>query len=246
MKSIEERKKATEEVTKAVEEEAMERYGELVLTLKNGIGSSLHLLKGGREELFFVDFDCIVEDPSTCKEIAEWFSNKVLQIAESRGGKPDFLGFIEKDGIGTVGAIRLSGFISSLTEIPNILIRHNRELPYARIKISKKYQVEEERRLEGKSVLIISDVSTTGAELMDAVKDVQDNGGNVTDAILYFSRCSIETKKKIQNMGVTLEALITEPQAREFAWYPGNKEKASSIRDVFSTVDRYRREEKTF
>ena len=40
MKSIEERKKATEEVTKAMEEEAMERYGELVLTLKNG----LHLL----------------------------------------------------------------------------------------------------------------------------------------------------------------------------------------------------------
>jgi len=154
------------------------------------------------------------------------------------------LGFIEKDGIGTVGALRLSGFISSLTDVPNILIRHNRELPYARIKVSKKYQVEDKQRLEGKNVLIISDVSTTGTELMDAIKDVQDNGGTVTDAILYFSRCSTETKKKIQGMGVTLDALITEPQAREIAWHPGYKEKASSIRDVFSTVDRYLRKEK--
>jgi orotate phosphoribosyltransferase len=235
---LEEREKATEELTKRVEKRAKDKYGELVLTLQKGIGSSHHLLKGGKEDIFFFDFDYIVEDPLTCKEIAERFSDKVLQIAEYRGIKPDFLGFIDKDGIGTVGALRLSGFISSLTETPNILIRHNRELPYARIKVAKEYQVESTQRLEGKNILIISDVSTTGKELIDAIEEVRDNGGNVTDALVYFSRHSFETKKEFQKIGVTFYALITEPQARDYALHPENKEKASVIREVFRTVDR--------
>ena len=240
---LEERKKATEELTRRVEKKAKDRYGELVLTLQRGIGSSRHLLKGGKEDKFFFDFDYIVEDPITCKKIAERFSDKVQQIAEYRGIKPDFLGFIEKDGIGTVGALRLSGFISSLTETPNILIRHTRELPYARIKVAKEYQVESKRRLGGKNVLIISDVSTTGKELIDAIEEVRDNGGTVTDALVYFSRHSFETKKGFQEIGVTLYALITEPQARDFALRPENKEKARIIREVFSTADSYLPEE---
>lgn len=236
MKTIEERKKATEKETKEFIEEVKRKYREFVLTLNNGIESSVHLLKGGRIEPFFVDFDYITEDPSVCKEIAKWLSMEVQRIAEYRQRKPDFLGFIEKDGIGTAGAIKLSSFISSLAGIPNILIRHNRELPYARIKISKRFWVESKRRLKGKIVLIISDVSTTATELVDAIKDVRINGGDVTDAILYFSKCSIETVEELQGMGVKLHALITEPQAREVAWHPDYKEKASKLRDTFEKV----------
>jgi len=237
MKTIEDRKKATEKKTREFIEEVKREYREFVLTLNNGIESSVHLLKGGRRELFFVDFDYITEDPSVCKKIAEWLSKKVQQIAEYRERKPDFLAFIEKDGIGTAGAIKLSSYVSSLTGIPNILIRHNRELPYARVKISKKFWVEGKWRLKGKNVLIISDVSTTAIELMDAVKDVRSNGGDVTDAILYFSKCSIETIKELKGMGVELHTLITEPQAREVAWHPDYKEKAKKIRAVFSKVN---------
>lgn len=237
MKTIEERKKATEKETKEFTEEIRRKYREFVLTLNNGIESSVHLLKGGRPEPFFVDFDYITEDPSVCREIAEWLSRKVQQITDHRERKPDFLGFIEKDGIGTAGAIKLSCFVSSLTGIPNILIRHNRELPYAKIKMSKRFWVEGKHRLKGKHVLIISDVSTTAIELMDTIKEVRINGGDVTDAILYFSKCSIETVKELQSMGVELHALITEPQAREVAWHPDYKYKAKKLRDVFNKVD---------
>lgn len=236
---LEEREKATAELTQKVEKKAKDRYGELVLTLQKGIGSSRHLLKGGKEDIFFFDFDSVVEDPLSCKEVAERFCEKVQQIAEYRERKPDFLGFIEKDGIGTVGAIRLSGFISSLTETPNILVRHTRELPYARIKVAKENQVDRHQRLKGKNVLIISDVTTTGKEIMDAIQLVRDNGGTVTDALVYFSRQSFESQKKFQETGVTLYALITEPQARDFAFSPENQEKASVIREVFRDVDKY-------
>lgn len=231
------RRKALEKIAEDVEKRAMREYGELVLTLNRGIESSTHLLKGGGKEPFFVDFDCITEDALACKKIGEGFSERIQQIADHWGRKPDFLGFIEKDGIGTVGALKLSGYISSGTDIPNILIRHTRELPYARIKISEDKSANE-KRLEGKKVLVISDVSTTGTELMDAIKDIQDNGGEVTDVILYFSRCSIETLEYFQRKGVTLHPLINESMAREIAQHPDYKERANKIRDVFSKVDR--------
>jgi len=233
MKTIEERKKAAEKETKEFIERAREKYREFILTLDNGIQSSVHLLKGGRLEHFFIDFDYITEDPLVCKEVAEKFSERVQQSTQYRGKAPDFLGFIEKDGIGTAGAIKLSSFVSSLTGIPNILIRHNRDLSYARVKISEKLWVEDKQRLRGKNVLIISDVSTTAIELMDAIKDIRKNGGTVTDTILYFSKCPVEAMNKLKNMGVELHALITESQAREVAWHKDYKEKASKLRKIF-------------
>lgn len=235
----EEREKAAAEMARMVEDKAMKKYGELVLTLVDGIGSSRHLLKGGKQDALFFDFDFVVEDPSTCKKIAEWFCDKIQQVAEYHGEKPDFLAFIEKDGIGTVGALRLSSLISSLTGIPNIVVRLIRELPYERIKISKKYQVENRQRLKGKNVLIISDVTTTGTELLDATKEVKANGGNVAGAIVYLSRCTIETQNKLQDKGTTLYALITEPKAIVTAFTElADNPYASKIRDTFSSVDK--------
>jgi orotate phosphoribosyltransferase len=237
MKTINKRKKATEKETEEFIESIRRRYSEFVIqTLSNGIESSIHLLKGGRLELFFVDFDYITEDPQVCEIITKEISKKIGQIASYRERKPDFLGFIEKDGIGTAGAIKLSSFISSMTGIPNILIRHNRELPYARLKISKRYWTTSERRLEGNIVLMISDVSTTAKELIDAINDVRINGGDVRDAILYFSKCSTETIKALEDMGVSLHALITEPQAREVALNPEYKDNAIKLRVTFEKI----------
>lgn len=111
------------------------KHGKLALTLLSGLRSSIHILKGGKLEPYFIDLDYITENPKQCTTIAKAISEKVEQIADYRGRKPDFLGFIEKDTIGTVGAIKLSCLISSMTGIPNILVRHTRELPYARVKI---------------------------------------------------------------------------------------------------------------
>lgn len=235
----EERERAAAEMAKRVEERAMKKYAELVLTMVEGIGSSRHLLKGGKQDDLFFDFDFVVEDPLTCQKLAEQFCDKIRQVTEYYGEKSDLLAFIEKDGIGTVGALRLSSGISSLTGIPNIVIRLTRELPYERIKISRKHRVGNRQRLKGKNVLIISDVTTTGTELLDAAKEIKANGGRIAGAIVYFSRCTIETQKKLQERGITLYALITEPQARmtaftELADYP----EAKKIRDTFSSVDK--------
>lgn len=233
------KKKGVNNKTERFVKRVRRKYRELVLTLNNGIKSSVHLLKGGKLEQYFIDFDHITEDPAICKEIADWLKIKVQQISQYRGKKPDFLGFIEKDGIGTAGVIKLAGFVSSLTGIPNILIRHNKDLPYARVKISERFWVEKAQRLKDKNILIISDVSTTAIELMESIKEIRNNGGEVTDVLLYFSKCSVETIQKLQDMEVELHALITEPQAREIAWHPSYKSKAQNLREVFSKADLY-------
>jgi orotate phosphoribosyltransferase len=189
------------------------------------------VLKGGKLEPYFVDFDLITEDPTVCSIIAREIGKKIQEVSEYRGKAPDFLGFIEKDTIGTVGAIKLAGFISSITKIPNILIRHTRELPYGRIKISERFWSTKTLRLKGKNVLLISDVSTTAQELIEAINCIKMNGGEVSDVILYFSKCSTDTVQKLESMGVKLHPLLSEPYLRYVLLF-SKKKAASQLRSL--------------
>ena len=215
---------------------AEKNYRDFILTLNRGIRSSSHTLKGGAKEPYFIDIDHIIEDPKSCEEIAEKFSEKISQISEYNDKKIDYLGFIEKDGIGTNGAIRLSGYISSKAQIPNIIIRHTRDIPCAKIKISGRSAVKGKYKLKEKTVLLISDVSTTGTEIIEAISDIQKAGGTVSDVVLYFSRTSIETRKKFYESGVTVHSLITESQTREMLSIHGT-EGADNISNVINHID---------
>lgn len=238
----EERRRLAIEAAEKLKERVDREIAKLVMTLSDGIKSSFHLLAGGGEEPYFVDFDYIVEEPSNCKLIAEKFSERIQEISSYREKKPDLLGFIEKDrAIGTIGALLLAGYVSSLTEIPFILIRHTRELPYAKLKISEQFKVEDRQRLKGKNVLIISDVSTTGSEIKEAIKIVKNNRGNVTDVLLYYSRSPKEVVEDLQSMGVTMHYLLNESQTRYFVAHPEFKEgdKSIKIQRVLAEVGRY-------
>ena len=96
---------------KIKEEEKFPELNKRISFVSDGIKTSLHILKGGAEEPYFVDFDKITQNPEACKIIGEWFKY-VLDIIIENQGKTDILTFIEKEGVGTTGAISFSAYLS--------------------------------------------------------------------------------------------------------------------------------------
>jgi len=200
------------------------------ITLEDGISTSKHSLKGGDRSPYFVDFDLISTKPSNCKKIANQFKMQIDAISKAKQKSPDVLVFIEKDNIGTVGTLTYAAHLSIITGIPMIIDRHWKELIGDRIKLSKDYNAN---KLKEKNIILISDVSTTGTELWDAICDIKHNGGNVTDIIVYYSRLTIDTVNEFATKGISIHPLYTPHQAR----YVSIHEDVPKIKSAFNSID---------
>ncbi|BBG24035.1 orotate phosphoribosyltransferase [Sulfuracidifex tepidarius] len=62
--------------------------------------------------------------------------------------------------------------------------------------------------VEGKQVLVVDDVSTTGGSLVSAVNKVRENGGKVDKALVIVDR-EEGAKEKLKEAGVSLVSLFT-------------------------------------
>lgn len=216
--------------------EEIDALNERISFIANGFTSSCHLLKGGDEEPYFVDFDRIIQDPNACRTIGGWFEYTIKLIEENEG-RPDFLLFIQKEGIGTVGALLFAAYLSAKTNIPNILYRENRRIPKDKIKISDKYHTSKDKRLLNKKVLIISDVSTTGQEIRNAIKYVEREGGINHSILLYFSRLKKNVMEYFMNNDIGVYFLINFPLVRNFA-YKYNTMEAKLVKKVIDKIDK--------
>jgi orotate phosphoribosyltransferase len=171
--------------------------------------TSTRLLRAGIPETYYIDFDLIINDPYRCEEVAKLYAANILDI--SREDSIDLLGFLEKSGGGTSGAIRLAGFISSLTHIPNVLVRLARELEYEQIKLPPIEGKTLRQRMTGMKVAIVTDHITTGMELLDAVDAVEYNGGKVINVIAYTMRTDLVRKTEFTSRQVRLISLHPLP-----------------------------------
>jgi orotate phosphoribosyltransferase len=71
-----------------------------------------------------------------------------------------------------------------------------------------------DKRLDGKNVLLIDDVSTTGKELWHAAMDIRKAGGNVHEIILYYSRLPEKSIEKFLENGISIYPLLRPSDAR--------------------------------
>lgn len=197
-----------------------ENFIKLISTLNDGITSSRHILSNGDISPYFIDFDLITNNPDNCIIVGDAFVSYIRSIRKFSRYPPNLLGFIEKDGIGTTGAIRFASDISKQIGLPNLTIRNWKDVPCEKIKISSDVLGNPEgfKRLSGKNVLLVSDVSTSGTELWKAIKDVRNEGGNVYDIILYFSRLSKGKIEHFANDGINIYPLILPSSARYVAY----------------------------
>jgi len=174
------------------------------------IKKSIRLFRMGLSEPYYVDFDVLINDPYICEQIVRLYAIKIMEISRER--PIELLGFIEKYSGGTIGAIRIAGAISIYTRIPNVPIRLTKEIGFERVKIPPIIGKPRKGRLSGIKVAIITDHSTTGGEVLNAIDAVEYNGGNVTDVIAFSVRTDAIKLEDFNKKGVVFHSLYKLPE----------------------------------
>jgi orotate phosphoribosyltransferase len=212
-----------------------QNFIELVATLNDGI-SNKRFLKDIDYISYFVDFDLITNNPNNSKLIHNAYIKYINSIKNSSKFSPDFLGFIEGE-FGSLGSIKLASHLSIQTNIPIITIKLSKLLAFEKIKIFSE-PIDNRKRLFGKNVLLISDVSTSGVELWKSIKLIRNEGGEVHDIILYYSRLSKETVEEFLKEDINIYPLILPSDARYVSYSKILEEnKINRLRDVLRIAD---------
>jgi len=146
-------------------------------------------LSSGKESDYYVNMKMAITNPQILKSIAKLVSSQINDIKIDKVAGP------------ALGAVPIATAISLESSIPMLMIR----------KAKKDYgtsQLIEGELIEGDSVIVVEDVTTTGGSLIKAIRAIKDNGGIVEKAIVVVDRAegAIENLKK---EGIILEPLIS-------------------------------------
>lgn len=174
---------------------------------QGSVKQCLRVLRSGLDSDWYIDFDHMTIDPFQTEHIVEAYVMEIYKII--REYPVDFLAFIEKSDGGTVGAIRLAAAISIPTRIPSITIRLRKEIYSEKLKIP--IDIHHRKNLK---FILLTDHSTTGAEVKRAIKAIQSNGAIVTDVIAYSVREEIDITE-IEETGINFHFIQQTPKALE-------------------------------
>ncbi len=161
-----------------------------LLLFENGlikIGS--FKLSSGIISPFYIDLRGLISYPKVLKRIAKM----ILDLVSVKTN------FDVVAGIAT-GGIPLAAFISSISEIPMAYVR----------KEKKGHGLEKliEGIVNGKRVLLVDDVATTGASLEYAINVLRENGAIIDHAAVIVDR-EEGAKERLERIGVKLLSLTT-------------------------------------
>ncbi len=129
-----------------------------------------------------------------------------LLLAKIAPLKPDYMGGLE------MGAVPLLGTVAAYSAdagqpIPAIFVRKAAKAHGTSLKIEGLDDSGGET-LEGKSVILVDDVATSGGSIVKAIDEIAAAGGKVTDAIVILDREQGATEF-LRDHGITLHALFT-------------------------------------
>lgn len=120
--------------------------------------------------------------------------------------KPDYMGGLE------MGAVPLLGSVAAYSHdrgspIPAIFVRKAAKAHGTALMIEGLDDTNGET-LEGRTVILVDDVATSGGSVLKAIDEITAAGGSVTDAIVILDRGQGATEL-LRDHGVTLHALFT-------------------------------------
>ena len=150
----------------------------------------------GLKRPWYMDFDHVVHDPIQCEEIVRLIAERIEEIQSVH--PVHAVAFIEKADGGTTGALTIAGAVSIFTRLPNLVVRLWKGIPSERIKLPPVPGQSASERLAEMSVVVITDHSTSGDELVRAAEAVEHFGAKVEDVIIYTS---IEDELKEEAFG---------------------------------------------
>jgi len=146
-------------------------------------------LSSGKESDYYVNMKMAITDPNILKSIAKIVSGQINRNEIDKVAGP------------ALGAIPIVTAVSLESSIPMLMIR----------KSKKGYgtsELIEGNLLDGDSVIVIEDVTTTGNSLIKAIKALEDNGGKVKRAFVVVDRA----EGAIENLkveGIKLEPILS-------------------------------------
>ncbi len=146
-------------------------------------------LSSGKKSDYYVNMKMAVTDPQILKSIAKIISSQINRNEIDKVAGP------------ALGAIPIVTAISLESLLPMLMIR----------KSKKGYgtsELIEGNLLEGDSVLVVEDVTTTGNSLIKAIKALEKNGGNVKRAVVVVDRAE-GAIENLNNEGIELDAVLS-------------------------------------
>jgi orotate phosphoribosyltransferase len=78
------------------------------------------------------------------------------------------------------------------------IIRQGKELPFEKIKLPTRKGLPAAQKLAGQCVALITDHTTSGAEILQAVRAIEAVGGRVSDVIAYTIKPDLAYKAIVQ------------------------------------------------
>jgi len=144
------------------------------------VKQSEHYLRSGGRGSKYVDFDVIISDPVRCGQVTRLFAAQIEEVMSNKA--IDFLGFLDKGGEGTVGAIALAGALEMLVSLPSVYVRPWKDVRMERIKASRDKEIYS---LSDASGILVTDHCTTGGEALRAVRLLREAGAHMEDVVAY-------------------------------------------------------------
>jgi orotate phosphoribosyltransferase len=144
------------------------------------------LSHGGTSE-YYVDKYLFETDPDCLETVAEAFAERL---------EPD-----DKLAGVALGAVPLAAATSVAAGAPYVIVRKQR----------KEYgtsNLVEGRLEEGEEVVVLEDIVTTGASLVDAIEALREAGATVERAFVVVDRQE-SGRENVEAAGVEMEALVT-------------------------------------
>ncbi|PZS05677.1 MAG: orotate phosphoribosyltransferase [Pseudonocardiales bacterium] len=153
--------------------------------------SGTFLLRSGKTSSEYFDKYLFESDPALLRRIAERMAAVVPDDVDALGGLE-------------LGGVPLAVMVGQLTGLPTLMVR----------KVAKEYgtrKLAEGGDVDGRHILLVEDVVTSGGAVIAAVGELRALGGVVTDAV-----CAIDRGEggaaALADLGVRLTPVITRAQ----------------------------------
>jgi len=147
------------------------------------------VLRSGRTSKYYLDKYLFETQPEILRALAEKFAKHVDASVDLIGGAE-------------LGGVPLAAAVAMQTNIPFIIIRNSKK-DYG---TSKQF---EGPNPQGKTVLLVEDIATTGGQVLEAAKTLKASGATVKKIVAVIDRQE-GARENIEQAGFAFESLFTK------------------------------------
>lgn len=145
-------------------------------------------LRSGRKSNYYLDKYRFETQPDVLRELGKMFAERI---------KPG----VQRIAGAELGAVSLAAAASMASGLPFVIVR-NQKKDYGTSKLVEGILEKGER------VMIVEDVLTTGGQVLEAAKSLQDAGAVIDRIVAVIDRME-GARENIENAGYAFEALFT-------------------------------------